>query len=107
MTTEAQEAKERAIDQVQSARPGDYSVCLAALNKVIRDKGKYGSFSSEDVIAELSDGYATIQEPRVLGAVFRTVRASGRIYAEGYSSGKRKERHSAPTMIWRILRVEP
>ena len=103
---DAQEAKNEAIDRVQSARPGDYSVCLAALNKVLAKKGKYGTFCSEDVIAELSDGYESIQEPRVIGAVFRTVRAAGRIYAKGYSAGHRKERHGAPTMLWQVLRVE-
>ena len=80
MTDEAEVAKTEAIDRVESARPGDYAVCLNALNKVLKAKGKYGTFSSEDVISELSDGYETLAEPRILGAVFRTARVAGRIY---------------------------
>lgn len=104
---EAQEAKTKAIDQVQSARPGDYAVVLAAIDRVMKAKGKYSHFTSEDVIAELGDDYQTFQEPRVIGAAFRTVRLSGRIYASGYKHGKRKERHAAPVMTWTILRVGP
>lgn len=104
---EAQQAKERAIDQVESARPGDYAVVLAAIDRVMKAKGKYSKFTSDDVIRELGDGYEFITEPRVIGAAFRTVRASGRIYASGYKHGTRKERHAAPVMEWTILRVEP
>ena len=55
----------------------------------------------------MGDRYLTLHEPRVIGAAFRAVRLSGRIYASGYVHGKRKERHAAPVMTWTILRVEP
>lgn len=106
MTTEAEQAKQDAIDQVQQNRQEDYVRCATALDRLIRRTGKGGTVTSEDVIAEMGDEYAKIAEPRVIGAVFRNFRAIGRIYANGYRTGTRKERHAAPTMTWRILRVE-
>ena len=104
---EAQKAKEAAIDQVRDNRPDDYSQVLAFLDELIRDKGKYGSITSEDLIEKMGGRYLTLHEPRVIGAAFRAVRQQGRIYAEGYKHGTRKERHAAPVMVWRVLRVEP
>lgn len=104
---DAQKAKEAAIDQVRDNRPDDYSQVLVFLDELICDKGKYSRITSEDLIAKMGDRYLTLHEPRVIGAAFRAVRLSGRIYASGYVHGKRKERHAAPVMEWTILRVEP
>lgn len=104
---EAQKAKEAAIDQVRDNRPDDYSQVLVFLNELIRDKGKYSTFTSEDLIEKMGDRYLTLHEPRVLGAAFRTVRLSGRIRAAGYVHGKRRERHAAPVMAWTVMKVEP
>ena len=105
--TEAEQAKNEAIDQVRDNRPDDYSQVLVFLNELIRDKGKYGTFTSEDLIEKMGDRYLTLHEPRVLGAALKAVRVAGRIYACGYKTGKRRERHGAPTMLWQVLRVNP
>lgn len=96
-------ARDSAIQRVyDGATTDEREMVRAALDAVIA-RGQ--AFTSEHVIAELGDAYATIREPRLLGAIVRQAAKAGRITPGAFVNGTRQARHSAPVRQWHVVNV--
>lgn len=97
---DAQLALEDALVRVEEGATTDSKTAVEeAMWRVI---GRGNPFVSEDIIAEMGDVYATVREPRLLGAVIRIAANGGWIVPTGvWRNGTRKERHAAPVREWR------
>lgn len=57
-------------------------------------------FTSEDLSADMYLVLGRPKEPRVLGAIFNTMRKEGRIKHNGYVTYKAKQGHGKPSSQW-------
>jgi hypothetical protein len=97
-------AREAAIQRVhEAATLTERDIVRNALDAVI---ARRRAFTSEDVINELGEAYATIREPRLLGAIIRIAAKEGRIIAGAYVPGTRAERHKAPIRTWHVAPID-
>lgn len=86
--------KDEAINQVQIARNKYFQEALKFCRGWIIGKKK---FTSEDA----RNAYGTrTPEPRVWGAIFRTLSREKLVVHHGWTTGKMKQCHQAPKRVW-------
>jgi len=103
---DANEAAQRAIDRVEAAALESWKLTASRAVKFVARRDAEG-FTSEEVWAVLeSASISPPSEPRALGAVFRSLKASGFIESTGlYRAGVRGsssevQSHGRPILIW-------
>tara|TARA_R110000796_G_scaffold24593_1_gene69890 strand:+ start:316 stop:597 length:282 start_codon:yes stop_codon:yes gene_type:complete len=87
--------KEESIDQVKENNEGFYASALSFSERWIIGKER---FTSEDLINDHQD---KCREPRVWGAVIRSLSRSGKIVPIGFDTYKGKQGHGKPVRVWK------
>lgn len=97
--TAAEAARDAAIARVATGK-GDL---VEALEQVVLGvAGQYRDFTTDDVWMALGDTAEKVAEPRVLGAVIRTLVLKDKIRPTGlYRNSRRPACHSRPVKVWR------
>jgi hypothetical protein len=95
----ADAARDAAIERV-AAGQGDLIADLELV--VLGIAGRYRDFTTDDVWLALGDTAEKLDEPRVLGAVIRTLVLKDKIRPTGlYRNSRRPACHSRPVKVWR------